>query len=878
MRVLRMVWIRARALVRRDAVDFELVIEIEQHLERLVDENLARGMTEAAAREAARREFGPVTQLIEASRDARGVTWIENAWHDARYGMRLIVRAPAFAAAVILTIALGIGAATAIFSVVYSVVLQPLPYREPDRLVNLWNTAVARGLPRAFVGIANVYDWKARNHVFDDIAVLRPVANFNLTGQGEPERLNGSRVSANLFSLLGATALHGRTFTEDENEIGHERVAILTYAFWIRRFGGDPGVVGRSILLNNAPHVVVGVMREDFVYPSRDYQIYVPLTFDPQELVNRMSYSYLAVARLRPDRSVGDAQAELAVLSRQIEQEHPRENEGIGAEVVPMLDDTVSAVRTPLYVLLGAVVAMLLIGCANIANLLLARALARQRELAMRAALGASRGRLIVQAVVEPMPMVAAGGALGVLLAAVAIKWLVPLLPADLPRVENIGIHWPVLCLAAAVLGAIAVFVGVWPAIEMSSGGASGSAAELSRGNTVTPARAQARDLLVVAQIAATLWLVVSAALLVRSFNQVRKVNPGFSADRVYTLHLAIPRGKYPSDAKVAAFGNQIVERVRALPDVAAAALVNRLPLAGGAQTGPVALEGIDTKAAGLGKVDYRSVTSEYFRTMRIPLLRGRAFSAADRAQAPPVAIIDERLARLFGLADPVGRRVRIPVGENPWATVIGVVGHIRHDKLEDDARSQIYFSFDQFAQDRMALVILARTDPLPLGAAAVGAIRALDPEQAVYDARTLDAVVARSVVQRRLQTMLLGWLAVIAVLLASIGVYGVVAFSVGQRTREFGIRLALGAQRAEIVGGVLRRGLVLFAAGGGLGLLAAAASARVLGRLLFEVSAFDATSFSAATLILFIVALAACGLPARRAAGVDPSIALRAE
>jgi len=796
---------------------------------------------------------------------------------DLRYGVRLMRRAPGFAAAAALTIALGIGATTAMFSVVYGVVLKPLPYGEPDHLVNIWSTAPKRGLPRAFVAMANVYDFKARNHVFEDIAALRAVANFNLTGQGEPERLNGSRVSANLFPLLRVTPLVGRTFTEDEDEIGHDHVAVLGHGLWTRRFGGDPSVVGRTISLNGEPHVIVGVLRRDFAFPTREYEIYTPLTFDPQELVNRMNYSYLAVARLRPGVSVEQARAEISAIAGQIEREHPKEAEGIGADVAPMLADTVATVRTPLYILLAAVATMLLIVCANLANLLLARALVRQRELAVCAALGAARGRLIVQSMTELVPMLLAGGALGVLAAAWIIDVLVPLLPADVPRVENVGLHLPVLALSAATLVAIAAVAGVWPALEAARGGLAASVADLSRGTTGSPRRTRWRDVLVVAQIAATLWLVVGAALLVRSFAELKQVNPGFNADRVYTLHLAIPRAKYPTDRDVAAFCERILERVRTLPGVVSAGLVNRLPLAGGTQTGPIEFEGIDAKAVNLSNVDYRTITPDYFRALEIPLVGGRAFTAADHATAPQVAIIDERLATtVFAATDPVGRRVRIPVAGLPWLTIVGVAGHIRHDRVDEDVRPQIYFTYKQRAQDRMALAVRTAGDPTAMGASLAGAIRSVDAEQPIYDARTLHAVVDRSLAQRWLQAVLLGTFAAIALVLASVGVYGVIAYAVGQRSREFGIRLALGARRGELVLGVMRRGAVLFGAGAAIGLAAAAASARIFSSLLFHITAFDAVSFGAATAILFAVALAACGVPARRAASVDPSVALR--
>ena len=804
---------------------------------------------------------------------------IGNLLHDIKYGARLMTRAPGFAAAAVLTVALGIGATTAMFSVVYGVVLAPLPYKDPDRLVNVWTTAHKRGLPRAYVGMANVYDFRARNHVFEQIAALRAVANFNLTGQGEPERLNGSRVSANLFPVLGVTPLIGRTFTEDEDEIGHDHVALLTYGLWQRRFGGDPSVIGRTISLNGEPHTVVGVMRPDFAYPTREFQIYTPLTFDPMDLVDRLNYSYLAVARLKPGVTVEQARGETSMIAAQLEREFPKTNEGIGAEVAPMLADTVTAVRRPLYILLAAVGAMLLIGCANLANLLLARALVRQRELAVRAALGAGRGRLVLQSIGELVPMLTAGGVIGLVAAVWIVNALVPVMPADIPRVENIGLQLPVLAFSALALTIVGAFVGVWPALEASAGGLSASVADLSRGITGAPRRTRLRDLLVVAQIAATLWLVVGAALLARSLIALKQVNPGFNPERVYSAHLAIPRSKYPTDPDVARFSARLMERVAALPEVMSVGMVNRLPLAGGAQTGPIEFEGLDQNAGNQPNVDWRTVTPDYFRTMQIPLLSGRSFTEADDERAPLAMIIDERVAaRAFGNASPIGRRVRIAVANQPWHTIVGVVGHIRHDRLDDDVRPQVYWNYRQRTQDRMALAVKTRSDPAALASSLAAAIRSVDPEQPAYDARTLDAVVDRSLGSRWLQTVLLGAFASIALLLASIGVYGVIAYGVGQRRREFGIRLALGASRHEIVRLVMRRGAALFAAGAAIGLLAAAGTARLLATLLFNVTGFDPISFGSATLVLFFVALAACGLPARRAARVDPSIALRAE
>lgn len=810
-----------------------------------------------------------------------------NLLQDARYGARLMRRSPGFAAAAVLTIALGIGATTAMFSVVYGILLRPLPYGDPDRLVNLWTTAPSRGLPRAFVGMANMYDWKARNHVFEDIAALRAVANFNLTGQGaEPERLFGSRISANLLPVLRVSPIVGRGFTEDEDEIGRERVVLLSYGLWKRRFAADPSLVGQAISLSGVPHTVVGVMGPDFSFPSREYQIWTPLTFDPNELASRQNLSYLAVARLKTGVSLQQANAEMEVISRQLEGEYPQ-NRGLGAVVVPMLGDTVASVRTPLYVLLGAVLAMLLIGCANLVNLLLARALVRQRELAVRAALGAGRVRLISQSIAELLPLLAVGGPGGVVAAAWMLYLVGPLLPPDLPRAESIGLHLPVLAFAALVLMAIAVFVGVWPALEASRRGLAAATSDLSRSATGGTARARTRDLLVVGQVAATLWLAIGATLLARSLAEMKRINPGFNPDRVYSVHLAIPRTKYTSDRAVAAFCTRVLDRVQSLPEVVSAAMVNRLPLAGGAQTAGIEFEGVESNRAlpdSEVQADMRPVTPDYFRTLQIPVLSGRTFSEADDEDAAPVGIIDERLAtRIFGGGNPIGRRFRpeLPtrvMPAQPWRTIVGVVGHIHHDRLDEDGRPQVYWSYKQFPQDRQALVVRTSGDPEALAHSIAAAIRSVDPEQPIYDARTLEEVVDRSLGRRWLQTALLVWFASISLLLASIGVYGVIAYAVGQRRREFGIRLALGASRGEIVGLVVRRGAALLAAGSIVGLAAAVASGRALAGLLFRVPVFDLPSFASATTILLIVALAACVIPARRAAKVDPSSALRAE
>ena len=877
MRWLQMLRLRLRALARSSATDRDLDDELQAHLANAIEEHRAAGLSPADARTAALREFGGVAQMAEACRDARGVNWIACFTQDLKYGARLLGRARGFAAAAILTVALGVGATTAMFSIVYGIVLMPLPFGDPDRLVDIWSTAASKGLPRAFVGAANARDWREQNHVFEDIALVRTIGNFNLVGEGEPERLLGARVSANLFPLLRVSPLLGRTFTAEENEIGHDRVVVLSHALWRRRFNADPGVVGRTVSLNGEVHEVVGVMGPAFVYPGREFELWVPLTINPEDYVTRFNYAFVAVARLRPGMTLAQAQSDMGAISQRLAQQYPA-NDGVGAEVVAMADDTVAVVKTPLFVLLAAVGAMLLIGCANLANLLTARALARRRELTVRAALGASRGRLVAQSITELVPMLAVGGALGLAAAQWTIAALVPILPPDIPRAEVIAINWPVLAFTVGTLAVIAVITGAWPALEAARASVAGSIAELTRSSTADVRRTRIRDVLVVAQIAATLLLLIAATLLMRSFAELKRVNPGFVAGRVLTVHIAIPRSKYPRDAQIAAFCHDILDRVARLPEVVAAGMVNRLPLAGGVSTGPLAFEGIDQPAGDM-QADLRSVTPDYFRALEIPILKGRAFTEDDGVDRPQVGVIDERIAaKIWPGLDPIGRRYRVPLGDSPWITVVGVAGHIRHDALEADSRPQVYWNYRQRAQDRMALVVKTRGEPAALAKSIAGVIRSIDPDQPVYDVRPLDTVVDRSLARRWLQTTGLGVFAAVSLMLASIGVYGVVAYAVGQRQREFGIRMALGARRRDIVTMVVRRGALLFGVGTAIGLAAAVAVGKVLGTLLYNVGAFDAASFAVATLLLFGVGLAACYLPARRASRVDPTIALRAE
>ncbi len=799
--------------------------------------------------------------------------------NDFRYALRMLCRNPGFTAVAVLTLALGIGATTAIFSVVYAVVLRPLPFGEPERLVALWTRAPKMGYPRAFVGAANHRDWRAQNHVFEDIALVRHVASFNLTGEGEPERLQGARVSANLFPVLKVQPVLGRAFREEEDEIGQDHVALLSHRLWQRRFGGDPHIVGKTIRLNGVLHDVAGVMSKEFNYPSREFDLWTLLSINPEDFQTRLGYNFLSVARLRPGVTLQQAQAEMDTIAARLEKQYPETNEGIGVLVSPLLEDTAFSVCTALYVLLGAVGCMLLIACTNLANLLLVRATGRNREFAIRLALGASRSRLIQQSLVETIPLVVLGGGLGILFATWSLELFLPWMPASMPRVEEIRVSPEVLLFSTELMLLTGLIAGIWPAFQGSDTPLAGSLKQGSLTTSESQQRRRLRDFLVAGEIAVAVVLLASAGLLIRSFVQVKSLHPGFRTDRVLSMHLAISRSKYGTDREVARFCQSVLERLRSLPGIDSAGMVNRLPLGGGIQIGRLQFEGIDLPVNRLGDVDWRTVTPGYFQTLGIPLLRGRTFSDSDVEDSKPVGIIDDWIAnRVWPNQNPVGQRFRIPFFDLPWVEIVGVVGHIRHDSLEADTRPQVYWNYHQRAQDRMALAVRTREDPNRMIASIVGEIRALDPEQPVYDVRNMEDVVKRSLAPRWLNTVLLAAFASASLLLACIGLYGVIAYSVSQRTREFGIYMALGAQRRDVLSLVLGRGMKLAAIGLVIGVVSAIAVTRLLQSLLFGVSSTDPFTFVAIPVLLLTVALLACWLPARRAANIDPIVALRYE
>jgi len=871
-----------RGLFASSSLDRELNEELQFHFDRQVQENIASGMTPEQARRSAAILIGNPDPIREASRDGRAGAWLRQFVRDLSYGVRLLRKAPGFSAAAIAIIALGIGAVTAIFSVVYGVALKPLPFREPDRLVNIYSTGATIGFARMSVNGADHRDWLASNHVFEDIALYRNLANFNLTGAGDPERLLAARISANLLPVLGVSPAIGRGFTEEEDEIGNERVVLLSDALWRRRFAADPAIVGKAITLSGVPHVVVGVMGPDFQYPAREFQAWTPNAISPGELTRKVrGNNNLAVARLKPGVTLEEAQTEMSAIAARIAKADPQTllPEVI---VVPTRADLLTNVRGALYVMLAAVLCLLLVAALNLGTLLSARAAARGREHAVRLALGATRGRVAVQSIAEVLPLLGIGGAVGVAIAAYAIAAFIPLIPPSLPRVENIRISVEVLLASIAVLAVTGVIASVLPAAHAWSADLTGATREETRSMTGSVRQSRARSILVVVQIALALPLLVGGVLLTRTFAALNAQSPGFERDNILTGHLAIPRSKYSNDAAVAQVEERMLEKVSSLPGVTSAGMVNRLPLAGGVSMVIFEFDSPRALDPSLSAVDMRVATGDYFKAMGIPILEGRSFDdARDTAESTPVGLIDERIAKLMWPDESaIGKRFRVAphLMKTPWFEIIGVVGHIRHDSLDADPRAQAYWSFKQMPMDRMALVVRAERNAAALTSSVVGAIHEIDPEQPVYDVRTMAEWVDRSLGQRWMNMTLVGAFAAVALTLCSIGVYGVIAFGVARQRREFGIRLALGASRRGIATAVVRHGLWLATIGIAAGLIFSIGVSRGMSSLLFGVKADDLVSFGSATAVLLTVALLASSLPARRAAAVDPAVTLRSE
>jgi putative ABC transport system permease protein len=802
-------------------------------------------------------------------------------FQDVRYGLRMLAKNPGFTAAALLTLTLGIGATAAIFSVVDAVLLRALPFRDPGQLVSVYEDDSRTGFPRNTPAPGNYADWKEQTQVFQGVAATA-WRIFNLSGKGEdPEKLEGEKATHNLLSVLGVTPELGRAFTADEDRPGFEHVVLISHELWTRRFGADRKLLGREILLNNEKYTVIGVLPPGFHFESKNGDILTPMAFTPKGLADRGSHYLNVIARLEPGVTVEKANAALAVLLKTRARQYPDELGNMQGFVAESLQLSYTyEVRRGLVVLMAAVGFILLIACANIANLLLSRAAGRQRELAVRTALGANRSRLVRQLLTESALMSIGGGALGILLADWCFLFLKNLIPEELSRTVALSLDFRVLAFAVAVSLASSVLFGLAPAIQISGIDINVVLKQGGRGNT-GPRRGLFRSLLVIGEVALSLVLLVGSGLMIESFANLRGLNPGFRSDHVLTMRLEVPETKYGSFARRTQFFQTVLERVRALPGVKQAGFTSALPLTWKGGTTGFTPENIVLPRGLVNDANNRVVSPGYFEAMRIPLRRGRFLDERDGPQALPVALINETMAKRFWPnVDPLGRRFQ-HYGSGPWIQIVGIVGDVRQMGLNEPPRQEMYFPYWQAEKNWMVprdLAIRTDGDPKALVASVKRTIASIDQDQPISDIKTMDQWLDEEVASRHVQTTLLGGFAALALILACIGIYGVLAYVVTQRTSEIGLRVALGADASSIFRAVARQGMSLAAIGIALGVSVSLAVSRMLQSLLFDVQPTDPLTYLAASVVFAVVALLACYIPARRASKVDPLVALRYE
>ncbi|HEY7180104.1 MAG TPA: ABC transporter permease [Blastocatellia bacterium] len=807
---------------------------------------------------------------------------METFWQDLRFGFRQLLAKPGFTAIATLSLALGIGANTAIFSLVDAVLLRPLPFQDPDRLVMVWEDAAKIGFPRNTPAPANYADWKAQNQVFDDMAAIN-WRTYNLTDEGEPEKVEAQAVTANFFPLLGVKPELGRVFTQEEDKPDGNKVALISHGLWQRRFGGDPALVGKEILLDGQKHTVIGVTPPGFQFLGKETSLWVPAAFSQQELANRGSHYLTVVARMKPGVKLQQARADIAAITQRIDRDHPTPGFELGSVVISLREQLAGDVRQALIVLLVAVGFVLLIACANIANLLLSRGAARYREIAVRSALGAGRNRIVRQLLTESVLLAVAGGVSGLLFAWLSFSFLKQIVPNGMAVNAGIRIDARVFGFTLLLSLLTGIVFGLAPAHQAAK-------VDLNEALKQGGGRAGAggghrrlRSALVVIEVALALVLLVGAGLLIQAFLRLRALDVGVNPENTLTLRTALPRNKYGELPKRDAFYQQVLERVRALPGVVSAGYTTAAPLTWKGGTNGFTVEG---REEGPGQdAQSRQISAGYMETMGVKLRRGRFFDDHDSAQSQLVAIINETMARQFWPDEnALGKRFR-PYSDdfrNRWVTVVGIVGDVKEMGLEAPAKAEMFFPYQQLPHMlwNMPRDLVVRTtgDPMSVAAAARQAVWSVDPAQPVSNVRTMDEILAEEVSQRRIGMTLLAAFAALALALASLGIYGVLSYSVAQRTQEIGIRMALGAGRKDVLRVVLADGMRLAAAGAAIGLGVSFALTRLMAGLLFGVSASDPLTLAGVTLLLITVALVACFIPARRATKVDPMIALRCE
>lgn len=806
-------------------------------------------------------------------------TWLVQ---DLRFALRSFLRAPRFTVPAIVALALGIGATSAIFSVVRGVLLEPLPYEAPERVVSIWEANAARNRSRNVIGPANFVAWGERSRSFEHLGMVGP-ARLSMMLDGQPYEITGMSVSSEALAALGVQPIVGRLYDATEDLQGNDAVLVLDYDFWQARFGGRHDAIGASIDANGRQRTIIGVMPPRFTIEGQEADFYAPYGWTIEGLRAAMGRgSSHAVARLRDGVTVAQAADEMRTIAAQLEQEEPRRNAGWTVAIVPIQELTVETIRPALLVLVGAVGLVLLIACVNVANLLLARSTVRQRELGLRTALGAGRARLLRQMLTESLLLATAGGLAGLGLAFLFHRGLLALVAGrvPVPRLDQVTLDAPVVAFTMLIALGTGLVFGLVPALV-----ATGSAADAMREggrHGAGPRTRRALASLVVAEVAVSLVLLVGAGLLVRSFMRLQAIDPGFRAEGVLTARLSLPRSRYPDGADAARFFDEAIAGVAALPGVERAAAISFLPMTGpGMGTSFYRLDQPRPADGEQPVTDVRPVTPDFFLTMGIPLLAGRDFNAADGAEAPQVAVISETLARrTFGGEDPLGRRLHVNIGSDDGmqVEVIGVVGDVKLASLDAETRPAVYVPLPQLSIGMATMVARTSLDPMSLASGLTGLVRRLDPQLPVADLRPMHEVVDATLARARAVSTLLAAFGLIALLLAAVGVYGVMAYSVSQRTREIGVRLALGATAASVFRLVLGRALTLVAIGVGVGLIVAAGATQVLGSLLFDTTPLDAVTFAVTAGVLIAVAALASYVPARRGMRISPTDALRAE
>jgi putative ABC transport system permease protein len=802
---------------------------------------------------------------------------------DIRYGLRSLMKRPAATAIALLTLALGIGVNTAIFSAVDSILLRPLPLKDPERLVSVWEHTPALGIQQNQAAPANFFDLRNQNKTFEALGAYGPL-DINLTGAGEPERLDGQLVSANVFTILGVAPTLGRTFLPTEDQVGQEHVVVLSEALWQRRFNRDPSIINRNITLNGESFTVVGVMPRGFFFPVRETEMWVPWAMEPEQASGRGDHYLGIVARLKAGVSIERANADLAAIGQRLATEYPRTNEGLGFIAHSLHRDYVGDLRLPMLILFGAVGLVLLIACANVANLLLAQATTRRKEIAIRIALGARRWTIVRQLLVESLLLACGGGLLGVFGAVWGVQALTKLLPESLSKLQGVAIDTRVLLFTLGVSVLTAIVFGGLPALLASRTTPGTTLSDVARDVTGGTSGRHVRRVLVVSEVALAVVLLVSAGLLIRSFQLLRQVEPGFNPENALTMRMVLPFPKYAKQETRRAFYDEVLRQVKEVPGVEAAGMITFLPLSFSGMNFSFSVDGRPSPSdMNLPFALFRVVSPDYFRAMGIPLQRGRYFEAHDSPESTPVVLINRRMAEQYWPGeDAIGKRVKVGPADSPnaWLTVVGIVGNVRQTGLYEQ-KLEFYVPYMQERRSFMAprdLVVRTKADPAVIAAAVRKAVWAVDKDQPVSNVRTMNQVFAAAISQERFQALMLGLFAALALVLACVGLYGVISYSVVQRTHEIGVRMALGAQPVDVLRLVIRQGMLLTFAGLIVGIVAGTFVTRVLTDMLFGVTPRDPLTFVGVPVLLLVVAFLACYVPARRATRIDPLIALRYE